>query len=66
MATRTKSDRGGKVKRTKKPPRPPFLPVRISTEQIDRIDALRPDMIPREPFIRHVLDLGIEVLEDEG
>lgn len=67
MATAAKpKKRGGKVRKRKTPPRPAFLPVRITTEQIDRIDAIRPDMIPREPFIRHVLDIGIEQLEEEG
>jgi len=69
MATASKSRRGGKVKKAKQPappPRPAFLPVRITAEQIDRIDSIRPDMIPREPFIRHVLDIGIETLENEG
>lgn len=69
MATASKSQsRGGKVKKRKHqpPPRPAFLPVRITAEQIDKIDAIRPDMIPREPFIRHVLDIGIETLENEG
>jgi len=65
-----KSRRGGKVKKAKKvtkdSPSKNFLPIRILPEQIERIDALRPDMIPREPFVRHVLDIGIEALENEG
>lgn len=43
-----------------------YLPIRIMPEQIERIDALRPDLIPREPFVRHVLDIGLQVLEEEG
>jgi hypothetical protein len=43
-----------------------YLPVRILPEQIERIDAIRPDMIPREPFVRHVLDIGLSQLEEEG
>jgi hypothetical protein len=44
----------------------PMVQVRISAELIDRIDAIRPDLIPREPFIRHVLDIGLQQLEEEG
>lgn len=50
----------------KNSPSKTYLPVRILPEQIERIDALRPDTIPREPFVRHVLDIGIEQLEEEG
>lgn len=50
----------------KETPSKNFLPIRILPEQIERIDALRPDLIPREPFVRHVLDIGIEQLEEEG
>lgn len=55
-----------RAKQPTPPPRPAFLPVRITAAQVDRIDAIRPDMIPREPFIRHVLDIGIEHMEEEG
>jgi hypothetical protein len=42
------------------------IPIRITPDLIDRIDAIRPDLIPREPFVRHILDLGLQQLEEEG
>jgi hypothetical protein len=39
--------------------------VRITGELLDRIDDIRPDLIPREPFVRHLIELGLEALEDE-
>jgi hypothetical protein len=67
MKTKT-SERGGKLKKGQQPlPIPKtYLPIRITPELIERIDALRPDLIPREPFVRHVLDIGLNVLEEEG
>jgi len=66
----TKTERGGKLKRRKPAPEPAppraLLPVRITPELIDRVDAVRPDLIPREPFIRHLLDLALTQLEEEG
>jgi hypothetical protein len=65
--------RGGKVSPTKKlvqvPPPPRYtepLPVRITPDLLDRVDALRPDMVAREPFVRHILDIGLTLLEEEG
>jgi len=56
-----------KKKVARKPPaQVAYLPVRITPDLIERIDAIRPDMIPREPFIRHVLDVGLTQLEEEG
>lgn len=67
MATRTatKSERGGKLRKPKKVTRV-ALPVRITPELLDRIDAVRPDLIPREPFVRHLIDLALQELEEEG
>lgn len=68
----TTTRRGGKVKATKKlvsvsPPRyTEPLPVRITPDLLDRVDALRPDMVAREPFVRHILDIGLTLLEEEG
>ena len=64
---KTSQQRGGKLKPKKQPEvaRLP-IPIRISPELIDRIDAIRPDLIPREPFVRHILDLGLQQLEEEG
>jgi hypothetical protein len=66
--------RGGKVRATKKvvpapTPEPTakyYLPIRISEDLLDRIDAIRPEMTPREPFVRHVLDIGLKRLERRG
>jgi hypothetical protein len=66
---KTSQQRGGKLK-PKKQPEPEVtrlpIPIRITPELIDRIDAIRPDLIPREPFVRHILDLGLQQLEEEG
>lgn len=42
------------------------IPIRITPDLIDRIDEIRPDMIPREPFVRHLLDIALTQLEEEG
>jgi hypothetical protein len=59
--------RGGTVK---KPPlqvvEPQYLPIRITADLVERIDDIRPDMIPREPFVRHLLDLIVTQIEEEG
>jgi hypothetical protein len=62
-----RSQRGGKLKKAilPEPERLP-IPVRITPELIDRIDEIRPDMIPREPFVRHLLDIALTMLEEEG
>jgi hypothetical protein len=69
MATQKvkRSQRGGKLKGgsavvvTRK-----GVPIRITPELIDRIDEIKPDMIPREPFVRHLLDMALTMLEEEG
>jgi hypothetical protein len=43
-----------------------MLPIRFHAEQIDRVDALRPDLIPREPYIRQLLSERLDQLEQEG
>ena len=36
--------------------KPKPLPVRIPAEMVARIDKLRPDLVPREAFVRKLLD----------
>lgn len=57
-----RSGRGGKLKKQPTPPREP-LPVRMTGPLLDRIDNVRPEMIPREPFIRHLVELGLKEYE---
>lgn len=65
-----KTGRGGNVKKGKnrqqrrRPPTPVKL-VRISGELIDRIDAIKPDMVPREPYIRMLLEHRVTEIENE-
>jgi hypothetical protein len=42
------------------------VPIRLTAELQARVDAVRPDMIPREPFVRHLIEVGLERLEEEG
>lgn len=42
------------------------LPIRISANLIDRVDAVRPEEIPREPYVRYLLDMALKMVEDEG
>jgi hypothetical protein len=51
--------------RRAKPKNKSMLPVRISVDLLDRIDAIKPEHLPREPFIRYVLDIGIKTFEEE-
>jgi len=65
MATR-KSQRGGKLKKPAAPPKPANIPVRIPIDLIDRIDAIKPKMVPREPFVRALLeDIVTEIEQAE-
>lgn len=59
-----KSGRGGKLKKQPPPPRQ-ALPVRITGPLLDRVDDVRPELVPREPFIRHLIEIGLEEYEDE-
>jgi hypothetical protein len=45
-----------------KPDKP--VPVRIPPEMVKRIDALR-GYLPREPFVRDLLDKALKTLEAE-
>lgn len=69
-----KSQRGGKVREVPvgmktrslmKKPRPP-VPIRIMPDMVDRIDAVRDPLIPREPYVRWLVELGLEQVEAEG
>jgi hypothetical protein len=51
--------------RRRKPPRQ-ALPIRVTGDLLDRIDEVRPDLTPREPFVRYLIELGLEQLEYEG
>jgi hypothetical protein len=42
------------------------VPIRVTPDLIDRIDEIRPDMIPREPFVRHLLEMALAIVEEEG
>jgi len=67
-AKEVKSQRGGKLSKTKKqePAMRVPLPVRITPDLLDRIDEVRPDLIPREPYVRHLIELGLDLVESEG
>lgn len=62
-----KSETARKRRRRRQAPPPPTPTrlVRISGDLIDRVDAVRPEMIPREPFIRHLLDEKLKEYEQE-
>lgn len=55
-----KSRRGGKVVPAK--PRPP-VPVRLPPELVDRIDNVRDELIPREPYVRWLIELALDRVE---
>lgn len=40
-----------------------MLPVRISPELLNRVDAVRPEELPREAYIRYLLDIGLQQVE---
>jgi predicted DNA-binding protein len=39
------------------------IPVRLPPEMLDRIDALRNPLIPREAYVRDLLDKALAALE---
>lgn len=63
--TKVKSRRGGNLKAVPSKPRPP-VPIRIPPDMVDRIDAVRDELIPREPYVRWLVELGLTQVEDEG
>lgn len=46
-----------------KQPPPKSLLVRIDHALVDRVDALRGPLVPREPFIRQLLTQAVEAEE---
>lgn len=40
-----------------------FQMVRIDLDLIDRIDAVKDEMVPRDPFIRKLLEQRLDQLE---
>src|SRR4051812_13672801 len=60
-----RSQRGGRLTRSDPLTRVP-VPIRVTPDLIDRIDEIRPDMIPREPFVRHLLEMALAIVEEEG
>jgi hypothetical protein len=65
--TKTITPRGGNVKKRRKAVKPPTptLPIRITGDLIDRVDAIRPELIPREPYIRQLLSERLSQREAE-
>jgi hypothetical protein len=39
------------------------LPVRIPPEMVARIDRLRPELVPREAYVRDLLDKALKAEE---
>jgi hypothetical protein len=39
------------------------VPVRIPPEMVARIDALKGPLVPREPYVRHLLDRALKTEE---
>jgi hypothetical protein len=45
------------------PARPKAVPVRIPGEMVARIDALKDPLIPREAYVRHLLEKALKAEE---
>jgi hypothetical protein len=43
-----------------------MVPVRLNAELVDRVDAIRPAMLPREPYIRQLLSDYLDILEEQA
>jgi hypothetical protein len=39
------------------------LPIRIPPEMVSRIDRLRPELVPREAYVRSLLDKALKAEE---
>lgn len=58
MSSNASRRRARKRTTPNQPPPPPeptkekMLPIRLNEMLIERLDAIRPELIPREPFIR--------------
>lgn len=55
----------GRRRRKPKPPTP-TIPIRITGDLIDRVDAHRPALIPREPYIRQLLSERLDQMDQGG
>jgi hypothetical protein len=42
---------------------PKAVPVRIPAEMVARIDAVKGELVPREAYVRHLLDNALEAEE---
>lgn len=49
-----------------KPPAEAMLPIRINQSLIDRVDQYRPDLIPREPYIRQLLKEKLDDMDEQN
>lgn len=45
------------------PTRPKAVPVRIPAEMVARIDALKGELVPREAYVRHLLEKALKAEE---
>ncbi len=41
------------------------VPIRIPGELVERIDAVKPPLVPREPYVRKLIEEAIEDLEEQ-
>lgn len=46
-------------------PKTKYYMTRITMDLMERVEDLRPEHIPREPFIRHILSVGLDQMEEE-
>ncbi|MDP9345787.1 MAG: hypothetical protein M3P44_08700 [Actinomycetota bacterium] len=51
---------------TKPKDKPKPVPVRIPPELVARIDALKDPLVPREPFVRDLIEKAVAVLEGKN
>jgi hypothetical protein len=42
------------------------LPVRITPELVARIDAVKGDLVPREPYVRWLIEQALAVIEPDA
>lgn len=42
-----------------------MVPIRMTADLVERVDARRPALIPREPFIRQMLSDYLDQLEEQ-
>ena len=44
-------------------PKPKAVPIRLPAEMVARVDKLRDPLVPREPFVRDLLDKALTARE---